>query len=109
MSPIKRKNLSIIGLIISSLGAFISSLSFTEYLGSSITSNQTGIKYHPAFISSYGFKIGLFIMIWGFAFQIAEKLYKKETIPYKDFLITFLSIAVIFFVLAIILNFILFR
>lgn len=69
---VSSKIIGIFGLILSSLGAVISVLSFIAGDGRQ-TSSISGIDYHIALISDTGFKAGFFLLILGFVMQITEK------------------------------------
>ncbi len=106
----KKRTVGVLGLIISSIGALFSAVSITEYSGSYIRSVSSGIQYHPAFISHYGFMLGLYLMTLGFSFQILEKMHpENETVAWQDINITFLTTALVFFLLNIVIAPIFFR
>ena len=85
-------------------------MSFTEYWGESIKSQITGIQYHPAFISHYGFLIGLYLSILGFSLQFLERQYEnKNLVSWKDLLLAILATGIVFFSLITFSGAILFR
>lgn len=92
---IKNKYISIIGLISNSIGTFISVLSITAGNGM-VISPATGFEYHIALISDYGFKIGLYLLIFGFLLQTSEKIY-FENKDIKIYQITSIFICTVFF------------
>jgi hypothetical protein len=95
-----KDRIGITGLALSALGALISSVSLVQYQGSFVTSLQSGIQYHPAFISSVGFNIGLFLLILGFVLQIRERtMQKTDIIPYSEITIYILLTLLIFVML----------
>lgn len=101
------QTVGIFGLSCSSLGAIVLALSFTAGDGRQ-TSIISGIDYHIALISDIGFKIGFYLIILGFVFQIIEKIYedKMQSISFDLLIITFLlSVPVYIFCIAIIANF----
>ena len=100
----RKEKVGIIGLLISSFGALVSALSFAENSGGYVKSSFSGIQYHIAIVSSYGFKIGLFLMILGFLFQILEKVYKENLEISSSTLIAVVLMAMSLFVILIILS-----
>ena len=88
-SSMKTKYISILGLVINSIGALISVLSLTTSDGN--VTSQSGIEYHIAVISDIGFRVGLYLLILGFLFQILEKLSKEESVPYPAIILIVIS------------------
>ena len=105
----EKRVVGILGLMISSVGALFSAISITEYAGTSI-STSSGMQDHPAFISHYGFLLGLYLMILGFSFQILEKIHaENDTVSGGNITIALLATSSIFFLLNIIVVPIFFR
>lgn len=68
------------GLSISFIGAIITAVSFAPGDGRQ-TSRILGIDYHLAIMNDYSFKIGLYLLILGFSFQVFGKSsFKKISI-----------------------------
>jgi len=76
------------GLVMNVVGATILAISLTAGDGRQ-TSPTTGIDYHVALISDWGFKLGLYLFLFGFACQILEKKHDGEIINFKEMLLTF--------------------
>lgn len=98
----KSKTIGILGLAFCSLGAVLSAISFTAGDGR-VTSEFSGFDYHIPLMSDYGFKIGLFLLILGFLFQIVEKINEPEKFVPSNRIITIVLISIIFLILT--LNF----
>ena len=67
-----KKQIGTLGLVINSIGVLVSAVSIRESDGYT-ESLRSGIQYHLASISSIGLKLGLFLIILGFVFQIYER------------------------------------
>lgn len=95
-----KNKIGIWGLVINSLGVLISAVSFREDPNVYTPSLRSGIQYHPALVSSIGFKLGLFLIILGFVFQIYGKVMKEgEKEPTPTMILTYSFVAFIVYVL----------
>lgn len=98
-----RKQIGTWGLVINSLGVLISAVSIRESDGYT-ESLRSGVHYHLASISLIGLKLGLFLIILGFVFQIYErgmKDGKKESTPTMIITYSFVT-----FIIYLLINFI---
>ena len=97
-----KNKLGLFGLWLNIGGALMSAVSIKEYQGAYTKSLVSGIQYHYALISSIGVKIGLFLIILGFVFQIYEKRMKEGE---KELLsTTIISFSFVTFIIYLVVN-----